>query len=434
MKKTPKILMNDFEIEKEITESFLALLDNNNYLKKDCFSKDAFLNAIICRFVNWPNMGGGKKDASDENKITYLPISLNREFFEDWKIDENKLMGLALWKNWDGSANDAFKSFLQRHSVVTTSQRTLRHLYGDNVTKLRIKSLADDLFPYLLILFMQESESLSRPKWLSNAFKHYMIFFETNKAFSIKTCQRKRIVILDYIEQAMQGRDKISQMYFPSLQSEENGIEEFIASKFDPNEIIKEEDLYGGEEIYHDYIPYDNVTFDLKKYNTLEENELGPIIKAIDVKKNNGIRDKAIICLLAKTGISVSELCGLKVADVDFDNHKLLVNKGSDKKRTIVFDKTVKRALNNHLYVQRTKYPEQSDKPDCPLFISNKGLPISRITVFNLVKKYSRNAQIGKNVNPQNIRASVKRQLRAVKGDDKAKQVLGVKRFYKRDE
>ena len=363
---------------------------------------------------------------------------INNKQLSDFEIREliKEKFHDQLYNNDIHKGNDPdkkeFEGFLQGSIVVDTSLRYLRHYFGNNVTKQRIKSLVNDILPFLQILYMQESKPELHTKWLVGGLQEYMYHFDN--VFSKKAFEKKVNVICNYADLAMLEKDKISQMYFPSLQSEENEIEKFIASEFDPNEIIKEEDLYGGEEIYHDYIPYDNVTFDLKKYNTLEANELEPIIKAIDVKKNNGIRDKAIICLLAKTGIPVSDLCGLKVADVDFDNHKLLVNKGSDKKRTIVFDKTVKRALNNHLNVQRTKYPEQSDKPDCPLFISNKGLPISRITVFNLVKKYSRNAQIGKNVNPQNIRASVKRQLRAVKGDDKAKQVLGVKRFYKRDE
>lgn len=306
---------------------------------------------------------------------------------------------------------DAFLQFLESDLIKESCFKCIKLAFAEQVSIRQVNMVANDVFPFAMLLYNEKYTNLMDDVW--NVFRKWNE--ELAPQFSKNTKIRKAKILSDFA-------------HFVSGQNNFYYINDDNKVCGGPQDLIIQRLL---DEWADAGFPIEQQP---EKQPKASSDELDSIVDSIDVKKNNGIRDKAIICLLAKTGISVSELCGLKVADVDFDNHKLLVNKGSDKKRTIVFDKTVKRALNNHLNVQRTKYPKQSDKPDCPLFISNKGLPISRITVFNLVKKYSRNAQIGKNVNPQKIRATVKRQLRAVKGDDKAKQVLGVKRFYKRDE
>lgn len=61
------------------------------------------------------------------------------------------------------------------------------------------------------------------------------------------------------------------------------------------------------------------------------------------------IRDLAMIDLLASTGIRVSELTGLNIADVNFDERECLVTGKGNKQRLVYFDARTKIHLKNYL-------------------------------------------------------------------------------------
>ncbi len=113
-----------------------------------------------------------------------------------------------------------------------------------------------------------------------------------------------------------------------------------------------------------------------------------------------GCRDRAILELLYATGIRVSELCRLKISDVSDDFVKV---RGKGKKERIVpVGKKAIEALDFYLIHFRTKVAEDN----APLFVSQKGTPIDRITVWNRVKAYASSAGIVKSVSPHTLRHS----------------------------
>lgn len=65
--------------------------------------------------------------------------------------------------------------------------------------------------------------------------------------------------------------------------------------------------------------------------DTLTESEVSRIIQA-----TRNVREKALICLLCYSGIRNSELCNLKVQDVDLGSNRLKVMAGKNKKDRIV--------------------------------------------------------------------------------------------------
>ncbi|HZT41462.1 MAG TPA: tyrosine-type recombinase/integrase [Chthonomonadaceae bacterium] len=82
-------------------------------------------------------------------------------------------------------------------------------------------------------------------------------------------------------------------------------------------------------------------------------------------------RNQAIIYLLLDTGLRASELCALKREDVDFQaKHCSVLGKGN-KRRIVPFGKTAAKALWNYLKA------EPCD-PDDPLFLSERGDPLTR--------------------------------------------------------
>jgi len=53
-----------------------------------------------------------------------------------------------------------------------------------------------------------------------------------------------------------------------------------------------------------------------KTVDYLEENEMQALLDSVDLKARTGVRDKALLLLLYNTGARVSEIVGLKVADL----------------------------------------------------------------------------------------------------------------------
>lgn len=115
-----------------------------------------------------------------------------------------------------------------------------------------------------------------------------------------------------------------------------------------------------------------------------------------------GSRDKAIFETLYATGIRVSELCSLNIKDV-FDNSVKVLGKGR-KERIVPIAKASLEAIDIYLGAFRDK--QCQDALGEPLFVTQKGRRIDRITVYNRIKFYAEKVGIKKNVSPHTLRHS----------------------------
>jgi integrase/recombinase XerD len=113
-----------------------------------------------------------------------------------------------------------------------------------------------------------------------------------------------------------------------------------------------------------------------------------------------GARDKAILELLYATGMRVSELCSLRIIDLS-DTFVKVKGKGR-KERLIPVGKKAIEAVDHYLLHFRGTVREENG----PLFISPRGKPIDRITVYNRVKAYAKTAGIAKSISPHTLRHS----------------------------
>ena len=113
-----------------------------------------------------------------------------------------------------------------------------------------------------------------------------------------------------------------------------------------------------------------------------------------------GSRDRAILELLYATGMRVSELCSLKICDIN-DASVKVCGKGR-KERMIPVGKKALDALDHYLLHFRGEAPERN----APLFLSTRGKPIDRITVWERVRHYAKAAGIIKSISPHTLRHS----------------------------
>lgn len=113
-----------------------------------------------------------------------------------------------------------------------------------------------------------------------------------------------------------------------------------------------------------------------------------------------GARDKAVLELLYATGMRVSELCGLRINDLS-DTFVKVRGKGK-KERIIPVGKKAIEAVDRYLLQFRGEVREENG----PLFVSLRGKPLDRITVWNRVKTYAKSAGIVKSISPHTLRHS----------------------------
>lgn len=115
------------------------------------------------------------------------------------------------------------------------------------------------------------------------------------------------------------------------------------------------------------------------------------------------IRDKAMLELLYATGIRVTELITLKMADLNM-KMGVLICKDSNKERLIPFGNAAKSALERYLKDAREDMME--DKSSEILFANCSGKPMSRQGFWKLIKYYANKADIKADITPQTLRHS----------------------------
>lgn len=108
-------------------------------------------------------------------------------------------------------------------------------------------------------------------------------------------------------------------------------------------------------------------------------------------------RDKAILELLYATGMRVSELCRLSINDLS-DTFVKVRGKGK-KERMVPVGKKAIEAVDHYLIHSR-------GDAEGSLFLSKRGKPIDRVTVWAMVKACAKMAGISKSISPHTLRHS----------------------------
>jgi integrase/recombinase XerD len=114
------------------------------------------------------------------------------------------------------------------------------------------------------------------------------------------------------------------------------------------------------------------------------------------------LRDKAILELLYATGIRASELGGLKTSDLNLDIGYLRCLGKGNRERVIPVGKAAIAATIEYLRELRPKLAKVHSGDF--LMLSRTGLPLSRIEIWRLVKKYAIRAGMPRNLTVHTLR------------------------------
>lgn len=105
-----------------------------------------------------------------------------------------------------------------------------------------------------------------------------------------------------------------------------------------------------------------------------------------------GLRDKAMLELLYGGGVRVSELVGLCVEDISLTQGQLLVRGKGDKERIVPLGQPAIEALTQYLEQGRPALLTGNRNRVRQAFLSQKGHPLTRQTVWSLVKSRNHRA------------------------------------------
>lgn len=135
----------------------------------------------------------------------------------------------------------------------------------------------------------------------------------------------------------------------------------------------------------------------------LSVEEVTAILESVDLRKPFGKRDRAILEVLYGCGLRVSEAAGLRISHVHLDEGFVDVIGKGDKQRLVPLGEIAADAIRAYLPDRPT--PAERRFEDI-LFLNRFGKPLSRVSIFNLVKEQAMVAGIRKEISPHTFRHS----------------------------
>jgi len=124
----------------------------------------------------------------------------------------------------------------------------------------------------------------------------------------------------------------------------------------------------------------------------------GEEVRAI-LKSCSDIRERLIVELLVYTGIRVSELCSLRINDIDLNGRTIRIRSGKgDKDRIVVFSEEMLPDLRSYISMIRSRMKSEF------LFPTSKSKKISPVTVEKIIRRIVARAGIQKKITPHTFR------------------------------
>lgn len=129
--------------------------------------------------------------------------------------------------------------------------------------------------------------------------------------------------------------------------------------------------------------------------------EVDAMLSTFDLTTVKGCRDSAIVEVLYSTGLRVSELVSLRIGDLFFGEGYLRVVGKGDKQRLVPVGSAARDKIQLYMELRRPKFSSEDT-----LFLNNRGTPLTRIMVFNIIKQAAMYAGVEKSISPHTLRHS----------------------------
>ena len=138
--------------------------------------------------------------------------------------------------------------------------------------------------------------------------------------------------------------------------------------------------------------------------DTLSEKEVNLLLRAPDMRKPLGVRDRAILEMFYASGLRVSELAHLQLSNLHIEDGYIRVIGKGRKERVIPVAQDSSNILECYLDEVRPMLCENPHVQE--VFVSRRETPLCRQRLWQIIKKYTKEAGIMKNVTPHTLRHS----------------------------
>lgn len=133
--------------------------------------------------------------------------------------------------------------------------------------------------------------------------------------------------------------------------------------------------------------------------------EIEKILESPGTGDKLGLRDKAVLEILYSCGLRVSELINLTNADLFFNEEVIRVLGKGSKERIVPIGASAVKWINEYLRASRPLL-ENKSKSGNIVFLNKRGTKLSRMGVWKIVDRYTKEAGIDKEVHPHTFRHS----------------------------
>ncbi|MGL4631733.1 MAG: site-specific tyrosine recombinase XerD [Leadbetterella sp.] len=139
--------------------------------------------------------------------------------------------------------------------------------------------------------------------------------------------------------------------------------------------------------------------------DTLHFHEIEAMLDTLDLSTNEGARNRAMIELLYSSGLRVSELTGLRISDILFNEGFMRVTGKGSKMRLVPVGSDALKFMSIYLKDIRPQIDVKKGSEDI-LFLNRRGAGLTRVMVFLIIKDMAARAAIHKNISPHTLRHS----------------------------
>ena len=133
--------------------------------------------------------------------------------------------------------------------------------------------------------------------------------------------------------------------------------------------------------------------------------EIDDLINAIDLSKETGQRNRAIIETLYSCGLRVSELVNLKISNLFFAESYIKITGKGNKERLVPISNRAVKEIN--LYINNYRNHLNIDKENNNIvFLNRRGKRLTREMIFIIIKNLAKRIQLKKKISPHTFRHS----------------------------
>lgn len=126
----------------------------------------------------------------------------------------------------------------------------------------------------------------------------------------------------------------------------------------------------------------------------MTEGEIERLMSACDDGTPRGLRDRAAIEMLYGCGLRASELCELRLRDVDWSRSIVYVRGKGDKERVVPFVGSIKAAVKRYVDDGRASLLRDGARDEGRIFLSDRGACINRMWLWSMLRRRGRSAGI----------------------------------------